>query len=130
MMRFQTNFRRTAWAGLALLATVAALSPPARAADEWPTRDITFYVPYAPGGLTDVVARLTGEDAAKMQKLLDALERIRKMPLPEDEMFGPCTLNVGTIQGGRAPNVIPDHALAEIFYRLVDDGAAIRAGRG
>ena len=48
MMR-EANFRLMAWAGLALLA-IAVVSQPARAADEWPTRDITFYVPYAPGG--------------------------------------------------------------------------------
>jgi acetylornithine deacetylase len=28
------------------------------------------------------------------------------------------------LSGGRAPNVIPDHARAEAFIRLVDDGAA------
>jgi len=65
-----------------------------------------------------------GESA--IDKLLDALERIRRMPLPHDEIFGPCTLNIGTIQGGRAPNVIPDYAQAEIFFRLVDDGASTK----
>ena len=44
-----------AWAGLTLLAAVAGVSQPSRAADEWPTRDITFYVPYAPGGSTDPI---------------------------------------------------------------------------
>ena len=29
--------------------------------------------------------------------------------------------------GGRAPNVIPDHAQAELFIRLVDDGDSTRA---
>jgi acetylornithine deacetylase len=64
-----------------------------------------------------------GESA--IDKLLDALAGIRRLPLPHDEMFGPCTLNIGTIQGGRAPNVIPDYAKAEIFFRLVDDGSSI-----
>ncbi len=63
-----------------------------------------------------------GESA--IDKLLDALEKIRRIPLSHDEMFGPSTLNIGTIQGGRAPNVIPDHATAEIFFRLVDNGLA------
>lgn len=62
-----------------------------------------------------------------IEKLLDALERIRRMPLENDEMFGPCTLNIGTIQGGRAPNVIPDFAKAEVFFRLVDDGVSTQA---
>ena len=66
-----------------------------------------------------------GESA--IDKLLDALECVRRIPLPHDETFGPSTLNIGTIQGGRAPNVIPDYAQAEIFFRLVDDGSATRA---
>ena len=66
-----------------------------------------------------------GESA--IEKLLDVLQRVRTMPLPHDDLFGPATVNIGTIQGGRAPNVIPDHAKAEIFFRLVDDGSAIRA---
>ncbi len=65
-----------------------------------------------------------GESA--IEKLLDALAQIRNLPLPHDEVFGPCTLNIGTIQGGRAPNVIPDHAQAEIFFRLVDDGSSLQ----
>jgi acetylornithine deacetylase len=65
-----------------------------------------------------------GESA--IDKLLDALERVRRMPLPEDDILGPSTLNIGTIGGGRAPNVIPDHAQAELFIRLVDDGRLTR----
>ena len=38
---------------------------------------------------------------------------------PCDPILGQSTLNIGTITGGRAPNVIPDHASAEIFIRLV-----------
>ena len=66
-----------------------------------------------------------GESA--IEKLLDVLERVRRMPLPQDPMFGASTVNIGTIQGGRAPNVIPDHAKAEVFFRLVDDGGLMRA---
>ena len=62
-----------------------------------------------------------------IEKLLDALERIRKIKLAHDDVLGASTLNIGTIKGGRAPNVIPDHAQAEIFLRLVDDGNAFRA---
>ncbi len=61
-----------------------------------------------------------GESA--IEKLLDALNEIRRLPLPVDKILGASTLNIGTISGGRAPNVIPDHAQAEIFIRLVDDG--------
>jgi acetylornithine deacetylase len=65
-----------------------------------------------------------GESA--IEKLLDALNQIRRMPLPVDKILGASTINIGTISGGRAPNVIADHAKAEIFIRLVDDGAATR----
>lgn len=61
-----------------------------------------------------------GESA--IEKLIDALNAIRKIKLPVDAVLGPGTLNIGTIRGGRAPNVIPDSAKAEIFIRLVDDG--------
>jgi acetylornithine deacetylase len=61
-----------------------------------------------------------------INKLLDALEAIRKVKLPVDDVLGPSTLNIGTIQGGRAPNVIPDEARAEIFIRLVGDSAETR----
>jgi acetylornithine deacetylase len=66
-----------------------------------------------------------GESA--IEKLLDALEKIRRIAMPTDSILGASTLNIGTIQGGRAPNVIPDHARAEVFFRLVDSGDSIRA---
>jgi acetylornithine deacetylase len=65
-----------------------------------------------------------GESA--IEKLLDALERVRRIPMPSDAVLGQSSLNIGTIQGGRAPNVIQDHARAEVFLRLVDSGDALR----
>jgi acetylornithine deacetylase len=65
-----------------------------------------------------------GESA--IEKLVDALQNLRKIKLPMDAILGASTLNIGTIAGGRAPNVIPDAARAEIFIRLVDDGNATR----
>lgn len=65
-----------------------------------------------------------GESA--IDKLLDALQAIRAISLPVDPVLGPSTLNIGTISGGRAPNVIADEARAEIFIRLVGDSAATR----
>jgi len=61
-----------------------------------------------------------GESA--IEKLLDALDAIRRLPLPEDAILGKTTLNIGTISGGRAPNIIPDAAKAELAIRLVSDG--------
>jgi acetylornithine deacetylase len=49
------------------------------------------------------------------------------MKLPETPDVGPCTKNVGSIQGGRAPNVIPDFARADLFYRLVGPADELRA---
>jgi acetylornithine deacetylase len=65
-----------------------------------------------------------GESA--IDKLLDALARIRAIPLPIDDLLGPSTLNIGTISGGRAPNVIADEAKAEIFVRLVGDSTTTK----
>jgi hypothetical protein len=42
-----------------------------------------------------------------IDKLLDALAAIRKSKLARRPVLGPSTLNIGTIHGGRAPNVIP-----------------------
>ena len=65
-----------------------------------------------------------GESA--IDKLLEALRRLRAMKLPINDEIGPTTFNIGTIQGGRAPNVIPDHARAELLYRLVGPSQSLR----
>ncbi len=54
-----------------------------------------------------------------IDKLLEALNRLRAMKLPSEDDIGPCTLNIGVIEGGRAPNVIPDKARAQLLYRLI-----------
>ena len=59
-------------------------------------------------------------------KLLDALQRIRAIDLPVDPILGASTLNIAILRGGRAPNVIPDHAAAELFIRLVNDPESTR----
>ena len=66
-----------------------------------------------------------GESA--ILKLLDALNTVRQLPLPTDKLLGASTLNIGTINGGRAPNVIADRASAEVFIRLIDNGDSTRA---
>ncbi|MGO9087648.1 MAG: M20/M25/M40 family metallo-hydrolase [Candidatus Sulfotelmatobacter sp.] len=65
-----------------------------------------------------------GESA--IDKLIAALGRLRAMPLPSDPETGPCTLNIGLIEGGRAPNVIPDYAHADLLYRLVGPTQELR----
>jgi len=65
-----------------------------------------------------------GESA--IDKLVEALHRLHAMKLPENPNVGPCTKNVGSIQGGRAPNVIADLASADLFYRLVGPADELR----
>ena len=65
-----------------------------------------------------------GESA--IDKLLEALSRVRKIKLPVAEDVGPCTMNIGFIEGGRAPNIIPDHAKAQLLYRLVGPSDQLR----
>ena len=61
-----------------------------------------------------------------IHSLLDVLRAIRLIALPEDPLLGPSSLNIGTVAGGRAPNVVADHAEAEIMFRTVGDPAEIR----
>jgi acetylornithine deacetylase len=65
-----------------------------------------------------------GESA--INKLVEALHRLLAMNLPSDPEIGPCTMNIGIIEGGRAPNVIPDQARAQLLYRLVGPAEGLR----
>ena len=65
-----------------------------------------------------------GESA--IEKLLTAIERLRAMELPVNPEVGFCTMNIGLIEGGRAPNVIADHARAQLLYRLVGPSEKLR----
>jgi acetylornithine deacetylase len=65
-----------------------------------------------------------GESA--IDKLLDALQEVRRVSFPEDPLLGPTMLNIGVLSGGRAPNVVSDTAMAEIAIRLVGDPAPVR----
>jgi len=65
-----------------------------------------------------------GESA--IDKLIEALHRLRSMKLPSDPEVGPCTLNIGAIEGGRAPNVISDKAQALLLYRLIGPSENLR----
>lgn len=69
-----------------------------------------------------------GESA--VDKLLDILADVRRLPLPVDDVLGPSTLNIGTISGGCAANVIPGEAQAILLFRTVprqNDGRNLRA---
>jgi len=62
-----------------------------------------------------------------IHKLIDVLADIRRIPLPVDPLLGPSTLNIGTLSGGRAPNIIADEAKADIMIRLVGDSTETKA---
>jgi acetylornithine deacetylase len=66
-----------------------------------------------------------GESA--IDKLIEALQRLRAMTLPVNPDVGPATLNIGVIEGGRAPNVIADFARAQLQYRLVGPSGQLKA---
>jgi acetylornithine deacetylase len=78
----------------------------------------------APGKLAHSAYPELGHSA--IHALLDVLQDLRRIPLPQDELLGPSTLNVGTISGGRAPNVVADEARAEIMFRTVGDPTTLR----
>ena len=58
------------------------------------------------------------EGDSAIEKLLDILEDVRHTKFPDDEFFGETTVNVGTIEGGVALNVIPPSAEAGLAVRL------------
>ncbi|MGO8790061.1 MAG: M20/M25/M40 family metallo-hydrolase [Terriglobia bacterium] len=61
-----------------------------------------------------------------IDKLLDVLADLRKIPLPTDPVLGPATMNIGVLTGGRAANVVPDEAVAQILIRIVGDSEPLR----
>jgi acetylornithine deacetylase len=65
-----------------------------------------------------------GESA--IDKLIAALHDIMALPLPVEPEIGPSTLNIGLIEGGRAPNVIADKAEAHLLIRLVGPAGEIK----
>jgi acetylornithine deacetylase len=54
-----------------------------------------------------------------IDKLLDALIRLRSLQLPKEPDLGRTFYSIGLIEGGVAPNVISAHASAEVLFRTV-----------
>ncbi|PRZ40561.1 succinyl-diaminopimelate desuccinylase [Antricoccus suffuscus] len=66
-----------------------------------------------------------GENAAL--KLAAALLRAEtELPLQQNEALGKESWNLGLLQSGIAPNVVPDRAQATIDMRVISDGAHLR----
>ena len=66
-----------------------------------------------------------GESA--VEKLLDVLADLRALDWPRDEFFGETTCNIGTVNGGTRPNVIPAAAEAQLQIRLVTPSETVKA---
>ena len=58
------------------------------------------------------------EGESAIEKLIEILDDVRNTKFPEDDFFGETTVNVGTIEGGVALNVIPPQAEAGLAIRL------------
>ena len=69
-----------------------------------------------------------GESA--IEKLLDVLSDIRSCMWPADELLGETTCNIGSINGGTRPNVIPEAAEAVLQFRLVSEAAPCAPASG
>lgn len=65
-----------------------------------------------------------GESA--IDKLIDALIGLRAIELPFDEVMGRTHYTVGVISGGVAANVVSPSAEAEVLFRTVTPGEAVR----
>jgi acetylornithine deacetylase len=58
--------------------------------------------------------------------LIDALVALRAIELPEDASLGRTHYTIGLIDGGVAPNVVSPSAEAEVMFRTVSGGEAVR----
>jgi acetylornithine deacetylase len=65
-----------------------------------------------------------GESA--IERLLDALAEIRAVDWGRSDVLGPATVNVGTLAGGLAANVLAPAAEATVFIRVVGRAAEVR----
>lgn len=86
-------------------------------------------------GTFRVMIRTTGKAAhsaypeqgdSAVDRLLDILDDIRHTRFPNDDFFGETTVNIGTIEGGLALNVIPPAAEAGLAIRLTTPYAQIK----
>jgi acetylornithine deacetylase len=61
-----------------------------------------------------------------IERLLDILDDVRHTRFPNDDFFGETTVNIATLDGGVALNVIPPNAEAGILIRLTTPMETIR----
>lgn len=66
----------------------------------------------------------SGESA--IVSMLDLLADLQAVAFHSHPVLGPVTMNIGTISGGRAANIVPDEATAQILYRTVENSGELR----
>jgi acetylornithine deacetylase len=88
------------------------------------TKGVLQVLIHAQGRMAHSAYPHLGESA--INKLLDILEDLRRLSLPSDPVLGSTTLNIGLISGGRAANIIPDQAEANIMMRTVRNAQVLR----
>jgi acetylornithine deacetylase len=86
-------------------------------------------------GAQRVIVRTTGREAhsayahlgeSAITPMLQMLQELQQLKLPEDPILGPSTVNVGLIRGGTEANIVPGACEAEMMFRLVGDVAEIK----
>lgn len=65
-----------------------------------------------------------GESA--IERLLDALAEIRAADWGKSDLLGDATVNIGTLSGGLAANVLAPEAGADVFVRVVGTSSEVR----
>ena len=71
------------------------------------------------------------EGESAIDKLMDALIRMRTLQWPSDPELGETFYTLGSIEGGIAPNVISPFAQAEVMFRIVGSAdEVLRTARG
>ncbi len=84
-----------------------------------------FYARLEAAGVMGHSSQAVGPSA--VHELVRAAARVLDVPLAEDPELGPGTLNIGTIAGGLATNVVAPHATCELLARIVEPPSAVEA---
>lgn len=86
-------------------------------------------------GAQRVIVRTKGREAhsayphlgeSAITPMLQLLQELQTLKLPEDDVLGPSTVNLGLIKGGTEANIIPGACEAEMMVRLVGDVAEVK----
>lgn len=62
-----------------------------------------------------------------IEPMLELLPTLRSLDLPSDPVLGDTTVNIGTIKGGTAGNIVPAQCESQIMFRLVGPVEPVKA---